>query len=89
VELEWDRRKQAANFKKHGIEFAHAFAVFTDPLAITIPDPDAEEERFMTTGADALGRVLSVIYTWRGNAIRLISARRATRKERRKYEGGE
>jgi len=87
VELEWDRRKQTANLKKHGVEFADAFAVFADPLAVTISDSKSEEERFITTGADTLGRLLSVVYTWRGDAIRLISARRATRNERRQYEG--
>jgi uncharacterized DUF497 family protein len=87
VEFEWDRREQTANLKKHGVEFADAFAVFTDPLAVTVHDRSADEERFITIGSDISGRLLSVVYTWRGDVIRLISARRATRNERRQYEG--
>ena len=85
--LEWDSRKAAANLEKHGIDFADAVAVFLDELAVTIPDDRADEERFITLGTDALGRLLVLVYTWRGENIRLISARRATRRERRQYEG--
>lgn len=85
--LEWDSRKAAANLEKHGIDFADAVTVFLDELAVTIPDDRADEERFITLGTDALGRLLVLVYTWRGENIRLISARRATRRERRQYEG--
>lgn len=85
--LEWDSRKAAANLEKHAIDFADAATVFLDELAVTIPDDRADEERFITLGTDALGRVLVLVYTWRGENIRLISARRATRRERRQYEG--
>jgi len=87
VGLEWDSRKAAANLEKHGIDFADAVTVFLDELAVTIPDDRADEERFITLGTDALGRLLVLVYTWRGENIRLISARRATRRERRQYEG--
>ena len=76
------------NVEKRGVEFADAVAVFDDVLAITIPDSSVDEERFITIGIDGFGRVLTVVYTWRNDAIRLISARRATPRERRRYEGG-
>ncbi|GET35929.1 hypothetical protein MiSe_06770 [Microseira wollei NIES-4236] len=63
-------------------------SVFSDDLAITIPDERFDEERFVTIGMDAFDRVLVVVYTWRGNEIRLISARQATRRERNQYEEG-
>ena len=85
--LEWHSRKAVANLEKHGIDFADAATVFLDELAVTIPDDRADEERFITLGTDGLGRVLVLVYTWRGENIRLISARRATRRERRQYEG--
>jgi uncharacterized protein len=88
AEFEWDEEKAGANIRKHGVDFADAATVLTDENAITIPDPAAdEEERFVTLGTDALGRVLVVVYAWRQDRIRLISARRATRRERRVYEG--
>lgn len=59
--------------------------MFSDDLAITIEDERFEEERFITIGVDAFGRILVVVYTWRGDQIRLISARRATRTERQQY----
>ncbi len=85
---QWDKNKSARNLRKHGIDFADAVSVFSDDLAITIPDERFDEERFITVGLDALGRVLVVVYTWRGQKIRLISARPATRQERRQYEEG-
>jgi uncharacterized protein len=63
-------------------------SVFSDDLAVTLTDDRFEEERFITIGMDALGRVLVVVYTWRGNEIRLISARKAMRHERTQYEEG-
>ncbi len=88
VEFEWDLRKATANLHKHGVDFADAGTVLHDEQAITIPDesPD-EEDRFVTLGMDALGRVLVVVYTWRKDRARLISARKATPRERRQYEG--
>lgn len=83
---QWDSDKAAANLRKHGIDFADAVSVFSDDLAITISDERFDEERFITIGIDAFGRVLVVVYTWRDNETRLISARKATRHERKQYE---
>ena len=71
---------------KHGIDFADAITVFDDLTAITIDDPDYDEERFVTIGMDAFGRILVVVYAWRGDIIRIISARKATKHERKQYE---
>ena len=83
---QWDQDKAAANLRKHGIDFADAVSVFSDDLAITIPDERFDEERFVTIGIDAFGRVLVVVYTLRDDEIRLISARIATRQEQQQYE---
>ena len=85
---QWDNDKATANLRKHGIDFADAVSVFSDDLAITIPDERFDEERFITVGMDAFGRVLVVVYTWREDEIRVISARKATRRERKQYEEG-
>ncbi len=85
---EWDPQKAEINLKKHGIDFADAVTVFSDELALTIEDPTPHEERFITVGLDAFARVLVVVYTWRGDTIRIISARSATRRERNQYEEG-
>jgi uncharacterized DUF497 family protein len=85
---QWDDDKATANLRKHGIDFADAVSVFSDDLAITIPDERFDEERFITVGMDAFGRVLVVVYTWREDEIRVISARKATRRERKQYEEG-
>ena len=84
----WDIKKAAANIRKHGgIEFSHAATVLDDPMAVTIEDMRHEEQRFVTVGTDLLGRVLVVVYAYAGdNEIRLISARKASPKERRSYE---
>jgi len=87
MEFEWDPRKAVGNRLKHGVDLADAVTVLYDRLAITLPDDSADEERFVTMGTDAIGRILVVAHTWRGERIRLISARRATRTERRTYEG--
>ena len=85
--IEWDEAK--VNLKKHGIHFPDAEAVLFDPNAISFEDEDAEgEQRNVAMGLDHLGRVLVVVYTYRGENIRLISARRATQNERRAYESG-
>jgi uncharacterized DUF497 family protein len=86
VDLEWDLKKAAANLRQHGIDFADAATALHDDLAITVLDDETGEERFVTVAADALGRVVVVVFTWRGSRIRLISARRATRAERLRYE---
>ncbi|MDT8391828.1 MAG: BrnT family toxin [Lentisphaeria bacterium] len=86
MSFEWDKIKAAVNLRKHGIDFVDAVFVLEDPSALTLEDDTDGEERFITMGMDNLGRVLVVVYTWRGDQIRLISARRATRQERKKYE---
>jgi len=87
VEVEWDPEKARLNLQKHGVDFADAATALHDEMAITIPDNDPDEQRFVTLASDALGRVLVVAYAWRGARIRLISGRPATRRERRQYEG--
>ena len=86
MKYQWDKNKAASNLQKHGIEFADAVSVFSDDLAITIPDNRFDEDRFVTIGMDAFGRILVVVFTWRGEDIRLISARLAERHERKQYE---
>jgi hypothetical protein len=88
MNYQWDGEKARANFRKHGIDFADAVLVFSDALAITISDERFDEDRLITIGMDAFSRVLVVVYTWRGNEIRLISARKATSRERKQYEEG-
>jgi uncharacterized DUF497 family protein len=87
MQYQWDDKKARSNRRKHGVEFADAVSVFADDLAITIEDNHPDEERFITIGMDALERILVVIYTWREESIRIISARRATGYERKQYEG--
>ena len=86
MDYEWDPAKAAGNHRKHRVDFADAVTVFADPLAITIPDDRHGEYRFVTIGLDAQGQLLVVVYTWRGETIRSISARRASRSARRQYE---
>jgi hypothetical protein len=87
MRFEFDPTKAASNLKKHGISFADAEGVFYDPLAIHCSDPDAKgEERFVAVGMGSAGEILVVIYALRGEEIRLISARRATRHEVKDYE---
>ena len=89
MEFDWDPPKAIINRRRHGIDFADAGTVFHDDQAITIPDEGSDEEdRFVTLGMDVLGRILVVVYTWREDLPRLISARKATVRERRQYEGG-
>ena len=87
VDYEWDPQKAAANLKKHGVDFADAVGVFEDPLALTVPDDRHEEARFVTVGTDFMARLLVVAYTWRGQKLRIISAREALPSERRQYKG--
>ena len=88
MEIVWDAAKAAENVLQHGVRFADAVLVLEDPYAITIADDESspDESRWVTLGADALGRVLVVVYTYRGEAIRLISARCAEPHERKEYE---
>ncbi len=86
MKYQWDKNKATSNLQKHGIEFADAVSVFSDDLAITIPDNRFDEDRFVAIGMDAFGRILVVVFTWRGEDIRLISARLAERRERKQYE---
>ena len=87
MSFEWDVEKARTNARKHHVEFGDAVAVFDDGSAVTISDSDPEdEERWVTVGTDVFGRILVVVYTWRGDNIRLISARKATRRERAEYE---
>ena len=88
--VEWDNRKAVANAKKHGVTFDEAATVLEHALSITYRDPDhsLEESRFLTIGQSSFGRILMVAHTDRAEAVRLISARPATRSERRFYEEG-
>jgi len=89
VDFDWDGEKAARNLRKHGIDFADAGLALEDQLALTTEDPDSlGERRFVTVASDPHGRLLTIVYTWRGERIRLISARRATRRERSQYESG-
>jgi len=88
MRLEWDPKKAASNLKKHGVRFTDAYSVLEDTQALTIDDPHPDEQRHLTLGMDALGRVLVVSYTWRGDRLRIISVRKATPSERRQYESG-
>lgn len=84
--IEFDPAKAAANLKKHGVSFAHAEQALRDPMALTIEDPDAtDEERYITLGMDALGRLLVVVHTPRDERTRLISARKASPREAEQY----
>lgn len=86
--FEWDPAKAQANLKKHGVHFAQAATVLEDDYAITIEDDHPTERRFITLGRDETGEVLVVVYTYRGDSIRLISARKASAAERRTYARG-
>jgi uncharacterized DUF497 family protein len=87
MEVEWDPVKSRLNARKHGVHFADSVAVLEDEWALTMRDlSSVEEERWVTLGMDALGRVIILVYTWRGDRVRMISARKATARERRRYE---
>ena len=88
--FEWDEESKAGiNFGKHGVRMPEAIPVFDDPRALTIVDDESDpgEQRFITLGLGALGRLLVVVYTWRGRNIRIISVRPAAAHERAEYEG--
>jgi uncharacterized DUF497 family protein len=86
MSYEWDSNKEKSNFKKHGVKFSDAVGVFEDENAITIDDDNDKEERFITIGMDFLSRILVVVYTFRDIVIRIISARKATAREKKMYE---
>jgi uncharacterized DUF497 family protein len=88
VRFEWDREKAATNLAKHKISFDEASTVFGDPLAVTIDDPDSsgDENRLLTKGMSQRWKLLVVAHTYTEGVIRIISARRATKNERRQYE---
>jgi uncharacterized protein len=89
IEIEWDPNKAAINRQRHGVRFSDAEAVLFDPNAVSMEDEAAAgERRFVLIGLDYLQRLLVVVYTDRGENIRLISARPATGPKRRKYETG-
>jgi uncharacterized DUF497 family protein len=90
MEFEWDPPKGAVNLRKHGVSFDEAATVFLDQLAVSGADPDHSvgESRYITFGVSSLGKLLAVSHTYRPGGIRLISARRVTRVERKIYEEG-
>jgi uncharacterized DUF497 family protein len=88
IPFEWDEEKAEINLEKHKVGFEEAKSVFGDPFSITIDDPDhsEEERRFIDIGKSVSGKLLIIVYTERGNKVRIISCRKATPTERRKYE---
>jgi uncharacterized DUF497 family protein len=88
MNFEWDPPKASANVKKHDVTFDEAATVFLDPMALSGPDPDhsLDESRYISFGMSSLGHLLAVSHTYRPGGIRLISARRVTRAERKLYE---
>ena len=86
MEYEWDPKKADRNLRKHGVDFVDAVIVFDDDRAITLQDEHPTEERYLTFGMDAQGRVLAISYALRGSTIRVISARKATSRERAQYD---
>jgi uncharacterized DUF497 family protein len=89
--FEWDEEKARKNLKKHGVSFEEASTILGDPLSLTIYDPlhSEEEDRFVTLGESDKSRLLVVVFTDRDSRIRIISARVATRRERKDYEKGD
>jgi len=88
MQFEWDRDKASANLKKHGVSFDEAVTIFHDPLAATFDDPDhsSRERRFLSIGYSSSNRLLVVSHTERGDSVRIISARLASAKERKRHE---
>ncbi len=89
--FEWDEKKAEQNIRKHSVSFEEAATVFSDHFSITIYDPlhSKDEDRFVILGMSENNRLLVVIHTERGDKIKIISARKATKKERRQYESNE
>ncbi len=89
MDVRWDPAKAKANLTKHGVRFSDAEPVLFDPLSLSMEDTSSVSElRFISIGDDSVGRVVVVVYTHRGDEVRLISARLANRKEIRTYEKG-
>jgi uncharacterized DUF497 family protein len=90
LEFEWDPDKAEANKRKHGVSFTEAGTAFGDPLSMTLPDTrhSIDEDRYILFGRSDRGRLLAVMHTDRDTAIRIISARLMTTRERREYEEG-
>ncbi|WP_392478182.1 BrnT family toxin [Nostoc sp. C110] len=90
MEFEWNPDKATLNLEKHGVSFQEAATVFNDPLSVTFPDPDhsVRESRYVIIGLSRFEQLLVVAHTDRGEKIRIISARNATRQEKRFYEQG-
>jgi len=90
MEFEWNPDKAETNIEKHGVSFQEAATVFNDPLSVTFPDPDHSigENRYVIIGVSRFGQLLVVAHTDRGEKIRIISARKATRQERAFYGEG-
>ncbi|MGL4881211.1 MAG: BrnT family toxin [Waterburya sp.] len=90
MEFEWNSEKAKLNLEKHGVSFQEATTVFNDPLSLTFPDPDHSigESRYVIIGISRFEQLLVVAHTDRGKKIRVISARKATRQERKFYEEG-
>lgn len=88
LKFEWDPKKAASNLRKHGVSFEEGSSVFSDLLATVYEDPDhsVREKRYLTIGTSAKGRLLHVAFADRGERIRIINARKVTRKERELYE---
>jgi uncharacterized DUF497 family protein len=91
LNFEWDSKKAISNLKKHGVSFEEATTVFSDLLSWTISDPlhSDQENRFVTIGSSHVNRILVVVHADRGDTIRIISARIASPRERRKYAENE
>jgi len=87
-EFEWDDEKAQSNLKKHGVSFEEGATIFNDPGTATISDPDhsEDEDRYISIGKSVIRRLLTVIHTYRKERIRLISARKATKAEKKNYE---
>lgn len=86
MECEWDPEKATSNARKHGVRFADAVTALEDEHGVTVRDAGEGEERWVTIGMNDAGRLLTVVFTWRGDRVRIISARRASPRELRIYE---
>ena len=85
LDYEWDNNKAQKNLSKHGVAFADAFSVFEDDHALTVEDDHPHEQRYVILGKDAKDRLLVVVFTYRGELIRIISTRKATPNESKQY----
>jgi uncharacterized DUF497 family protein len=90
LQFEWDSKKALSNKRKHGITFEEACTIFADPLSITISDPahSIGEDRFITIGTSVNNDLIVAVHADRNDIIRIISARKAARNERKQYEQG-